>query len=142
MAAKRVKLTLHVSADDFTKLGADIMNRGMGFMELTFRRRFLAHFGVTENVVADTWQRLEIDLETEKDAQPVHLLWALFFLKTYNSESVCASAVGTADEKTFRKWSKFFVERISSILPMVVSTCCISLLSPKAPEFISPQPTF
>jgi hypothetical protein len=49
---------------------------------------------------------------------PVHLLWALMFLKQYNKEEVNASMAG-CDEKTFRLWS-WLVIRVIADLDMLV----------------------
>jgi hypothetical protein len=71
----------------------------------------------------DTWRRLEVDTDDldERNSQPIHLLWALLLLKVYGKEEELASLAGAVDEKTFRKWSHIFVEKISYLQPEVVS---------------------
>ena len=75
-------------------------------------RIFRALFGVTSNVCTIIWEKLEVNVTTDKD--PNHLLWALLFLKVYSTEEVHSSLVGTT-VKTFRKWSIPMVERMSSL---------------------------
>ena len=53
---------------------------------------------------------------------PKHLLWALLFLKQYNSTKTNAALAGV-DEKTFCKWSWIFAKYISKL--NVVSTVFI-----------------
>lgn len=47
-------------------------------------------------------------------SRPVHLLWALLFLKVYGSEHT-HRMIANVDEKTFRKWSWCFVHLLSDI---------------------------
>ena len=53
-------------------------------------------------------------------AKPVHLLWALMFMKLYCSESVLAALAGGVHEQTFRKWSWYFVEEIANLQYKVI----------------------
>jgi hypothetical protein len=48
---------------------------------------------------------------------PVHLLWALMFLKQYNTEEVTASMAG-CDKKTFRLWC-WLVVRVLADMELV-----------------------
>lgn len=75
-------------------------------------RRFVAHFGVSPSICAKTWLLLKDDLP--QDYQEIHLLWALLFLKCYNTEHVNHSIVG-CDEKTFRKRVWFMVKKLAFI---------------------------
>ena len=52
---------------------------------------------------------------------PIHLFWALNFLKNYETESVCASKFGGVDEKTLRKWVWIYIKGIASLASQVVS---------------------
>lgn len=107
------------------------MNRDPeGRSEAVFERRFLSFFGVELVVVAQVWELLLVPAAPEDDpelngARPEHLLWALLFLKKYGDESehaaLCGAAKGAVDEKTFRKWSKIFVNRISWLICDIVS---------------------
>ena len=49
-----------------------------------------------------------------------HLLWTLFFMKTYSKSKVMASTAGT-DEKTMRKWVWLFIPALASLHTVVVS---------------------
>ena len=64
-----------------------------------------------------------------KGVHPRHLLWALYFLKVYPVVEIGRGAVagkkelglaGVVDEKTWRKWTKIFVEAISYLESEVV----------------------
>jgi hypothetical protein len=68
----------------------------------TKERRFRACFGTTARICSQLWSLCSHILIAE-GAMPVHLLWALMFLKQYNTEEVNASMAG-CDEKTFRHW--------------------------------------
>jgi len=117
-----------VSVEQFEQLGADIMRRDPEGRSLAvFRTRFLSFFGVDPAVVVEIWDLIEVPFFDSGDlshAKPEHLLWALLFLKKYGDESEMATIAGgdiAVDEKTFRKWSRIFVERIASLKYNVVS---------------------
>jgi hypothetical protein len=126
---KRTKLTIRVTVDDYHRLGADIMRRcPESGSEVVFERRWMSFFGVDAVVCVDTWTRIGIDLNNaedpaDKSAEPVHLLWALLFLKQYGTEAQLAAHAGAVDEKTFRKWSHLFVKKRSYLMCDVVSFC-------------------
>ena len=90
-------------------------------------RIFRALFGVTSNVCAIIWAKLEVNVTTDKD--PNHLLWGLLFLKVYSTEEVHSSLVGTT-VKTLRKWSIPMVERMSDL-----NTVSILALKFNTPEY-------
>ncbi len=52
--------------------------------------------------------------EVPRGGMPVHVLWALLFLKLYNIKHVHSALVG-ADEKTCRKWCWVFVKILSGL---------------------------
>ena len=54
-------------------------------------------------------------------ANPSHLLWALHFMKNYETESEGATNFDGVDEKTLRKWVWFYVTGISKLASDVVS---------------------
>lgn len=74
-------------------------------------RKFRSFFGVSPNVCAATWTRIK---NKPPGSEPKHLLWCLFFLKTYNLESVNSAVVGV-DEKTFREWTWKFIKLLASL---------------------------
>jgi hypothetical protein len=135
--AKKPKVSTNTSAKDFRELGADIMNRSTGGSEGIFDTRWIAHFGAEPEVCVEVWSRLEKDDAlfgpNGEEAFPCHLLWALLFLKTYDTEPVLAGMCGACDEDTLRKWSWEFVEKVSDLEDQVVSliivTPCRLLLS-------------
>jgi hypothetical protein len=133
--AKRTKATPDVNAEEFMELGGRIMGveYGVGSVK-TFERRWTTCFGVHPVVVAESWRRIQEGIDEENDAemkgsQPVHLLWALMFLKKATKEADLAKDAG-CDEKTFRKWYKIHVRRIAYLQNEVVSTALIWLRQP------------
>lgn len=126
---KRIKLTVDTTVDDFKKLGGGIMGRNPDIgSEKTFKDRWVTYFGVVPEIVCICWSMIweayvanPADNELEY-AQPYHLLWALMWLKQYAKISVLVKDTGYKDEKTFRKWSKVFVERLSYLASEVVRT--------------------
>ena len=87
------------------------MSHVTGLSVLSGKRRFRAMFGVSTLVCSVIWN---LFLHKIPDgASPVHLLWALMFIKVYASEAT-HRAISKADEKTFRKWSSRFVEIIAN----------------------------
>jgi hypothetical protein len=109
-----------VTAKEFEDLGGKIMNREVERKD-AFKRRWSSHFAVDPVVVAEVWKRLARDLETEKFAEPKHLLWAILFLTQYTNEPDLAGKCGPVHEDTFRKWAWLFVEKIASLEFEVVS---------------------
>ena len=70
-----------------------------GKSERLFKRRWMSFFGVKPDVVATSWNLLEISNNDPDDtamngAKPEHLLWALMFLKKYGNETEMARLVG------------------------------------------------
>ena len=108
----------------FLKLGMDIIFRRMkrtSSRNLVLRR-FREHFGCDPEVVSYLWTSIRKKAKPcISGSRPVHLLWALLFMKVYCIESVMCSLCGGVDEKTFRKWSKIFVIEIAQFAPKEVS---------------------
>ena len=84
-------------------------------------RRFRAFFGASPEVCSQLWDHLSPSETINRLARPKHLLWALIFLKVYASESVLCTLVSCPDEKTFRKWTRIFVDEISYLENSIVS---------------------
>jgi hypothetical protein len=78
----------------------------------TKERRFKEFFGINAEICAKLWT-LCLPLLPES-ASPVHLLWALYFLKQYNTEGVSAS-FANCDEKTFRKWCWIMIDILAML---------------------------
>ena len=108
-------------ADEFHCLGFQYIGRpGTGSLQ-TQMRRFRSHFGIDWHLCSKLWFLLMPYLIDEvKRAKPMHLLWALLFLKLYDGEEILASKVG-CDEKTFRKWTWNIIDLISYLQGEVVS---------------------
>lgn len=112
-----------VSAQRFYEKGLGYCGRTSVNRQLSEinKERFLAHFGTTPGICAYLWKTIQMYLNT-KDPSPeyFHLLWALLFLKLYESESVLAGMVGGVDEKTLRKWVWFMLKKINGLKPSII----------------------
>lgn len=78
----------------------------------TLDETFRGFLGAPSEVITDLWNRLETFVY-DASAQPKHLLWSLLFMKVYATEVVHCRIAGWPDKKTFRKWTWYFVEKIS-----------------------------
>ena len=76
------------------------------------RTKFSSLFGVSAVVCAEVWNRIVSGIP--RGARPIHLLWALFFLKSYSFETISSSFFGVTP-KTFRKWCWVFVRAIADM---------------------------
>jgi hypothetical protein len=90
----------------------------------TLLRRFAAHFGITPRHCAYLWIFVE-DRVKERDlfAEKKHLLWSLDLLKTASTEH-CLAGRWRADEKTIRKWTRLFLDVLSSMEVVSVLFVC------------------
>ena len=91
---KRARETAACEAD-FITIGREIQNRyqlklGTGMSESI---KFRSYFGCGEEVAVILWTMLDAYSLLPDGAQILHLLWALFFMKVYPTESiwVCGS---------------------------------------------------
>ena len=68
-------------------------------------RSFRAHFGTGPLVCSQIWNRMIEPVRNKviDGLKPIHLLWALHFLKTYDTMDVLASKA-RVDRKTYAKW--------------------------------------
>lgn len=82
--------------------------------------RYMANFGTHPSVVAVLWRMVAGINGIDAYFKPKHLLWGLFFLKTYTTFDVIACRVG-ADEKTVRKWVWYAVRVVADLVDDVVS---------------------
>ena len=106
----------------FLELGTDLKGRKVS-SEAVNLRRFKSWFGIEWRVISVVWYLLWKSgwMKSLKQCpNPVHLLWALLFLKEYKKEADHASDV-RREEKTFRKWAWFYAEGISTLVSRVVS---------------------
>jgi hypothetical protein len=97
----------------FRVIGERILRR----MSTNNDRQFLALFGVPPIHAYKLW-RMIIDNGNPEKIAPKHLMWALFFLRTYNREEVIATIMGVT-EKTLRKWIWLVIKKLSSIDTLV-----------------------
>jgi hypothetical protein len=122
-----------VSAAYFEQAALGILNRRRVGAGVTWLRRFVGMFGLEPIHCAVAWNELVLSGWTGRAryAKPVHLLWALHFLRVYPTEEVLAARVG-ADEKTVRKWVWFYVNGIARLTLKIVCmmSSCVSFLSP------------
>lgn len=91
-------------------------------------KRIRALFGAPSFIIANIWNRIWYQLRPDEkdnvckkgDPQFQYLLYALVFLKVYASEEVHCSIVGWPCVKTFRKWSWYFIKKISELKDDVI----------------------
>jgi hypothetical protein len=121
------------TSNSFFKLGMAMIKKHKPletYKENTEQERvFKQNFGVSALVLTQCWKLLikhsderliQPPKPQQKKLAPKHLLWACFFLKTYNKESVNSSMAETS-EKTFRHWAWTVIRLISDLEPYVVS---------------------
>jgi hypothetical protein len=117
------------TAEDFEPLGGEIMGRSAdGRSATVFEACWIMFFGVVCVVVADVWNRLMKKDDPELESvTPIHLLWALVFLKQYPTESVFCKLVSVRYEGTVQYWSQLIVRHIGYLVPDVVGGPASSL---------------
>ncbi len=89
-------------------------------------KRFVSFFGVMPDVCEYIWSKLSAENGHPHNTRPLYLLCALLFLRQYNVESVNHAITGL-DEKTFRKWSWIYIERLAFGMPDIVSLLSTTL---------------
>jgi hypothetical protein len=91
-------------ANRFWQAGHEIISNGSSNGSHAIgMRRFKSNFGVCHRACAYVWQAVGDDKRPPGN-QLVHLLYALLFLKIYNTEHQFKAITGR-DEKTFRKYA-------------------------------------
>ena len=113
-----------VSSESFSWIALPLMRQARDLSLADYPRRFRALFGASPAVCSVVWSLASRSLPPK--ARPIHLLWALLFLKVYATEHANASLAGV-DEKTFRKWAWALLESISNL--DVVSCFALVFLS-------------
>ena len=81
---------------------------------------FTAHFGAGPKLVLEVWHRIQPKPE---GASGKHLLWAMAFLKMYETEDTAATRFKTTP-KTWRKWVWSMLSAIQDLKPTVVRSEC------------------
>jgi hypothetical protein len=77
-------------------------------------RAWKALFGCSPLLCDTIWGTLHLQQLVPPKTGPAHLLWVLYFLKTYGTEPVCTCFVGKT-AKTFREHVWPLVEAISAL---------------------------
>ena len=95
-----------VSEEGFMKIASNLVCNGS--RELT-EREFKAFFGKNAATVALIWATF---VQPAK-SKPVHLLWALMYMKLYNSWDVMSIMAG-ASKPTFMKWVWAWVQSMAN----------------------------
>ncbi len=96
----------------FWRIGHEITGHYLSQSVNLGYRKFRCFFGISPQVCSLVWELLKPKLCS--GAQPKHLLWSLLFLRQYNAELTNRILVG-ADEKTFRKWTWYFIKLLSKL---------------------------
>jgi hypothetical protein len=86
-------------------------------------RDFVSLFGVSPKVCAAVWNITSFD----DDVKLQHLLWALLFLKTYQTETPLMKLANCTCRKTFRKyvWKVLSALRLKSTNIVSRQTTCL-----------------
>ena len=106
-----------MSTNELFELGCQLANRDRLGSLIVGLRTFNSFFGTSPEICQRVWDLLS-DYRP-RNAKPVHLLWMLFFLKSYNTDVICDSVAGV-DGKTFRKWVWFYIKLISEEIHLVI----------------------
>ncbi len=132
---QRPRRPAYVSARQFLEASRSMLDATAARAPIKLHRRFASSFGIPPRLVAQLWvdmcRRGFLDFLGPRSRKPVHLLWALFFLRKCNMEEDNGSKVD-CDEKTFRKWSWFYTKCTADLDSQCVSCsiccCCLRLL--------------
>ena len=120
-----------VTANNFLILGLTM--QGMSHDEINGKSEkrqlelFSAHFGASPDICVLLWHESTPHDPSGGKMRPVHLLWALYFLRCYPTEEQLEATVHRSP-KTVRKWIWLALNRIQSLLPTKVSVkrcCCV-----------------
>ena len=107
-----------VPPETFLSVAASIMpNLRRGSSANRRNRRFRSCFGTTPDTCADLWFLCYNHFRPT--TRPVHLLWALMFMKNYDTEENNASRAGV-HEDTFRDWVWHIIRIISNVNYVII----------------------
>lgn len=116
------------TANEFEAMGQDLAGYTVSSNnDTTKREHFVSFFGVEPLIVSILWSMI-VDVEHHvmvcfpgvDPIKPIYLLWALLFLKCYDTTTMLA-AKAKCDQQTFRCWCWYFVEAIANLDREVVS---------------------
>ena len=123
----------NISTREFAVFGLSLINRKSN-SKPTFDRLFhdagdplkmseielyQSYFGILPKVCRFIWILLRRNELIPEHGLPIHLLWALMFMKLYLPEKVLASIAGCT-VKTYTKWTWKFIRRIAFLKTIVV----------------------
>jgi hypothetical protein len=111
-----------LDASAFLDIGLSIIGRSVKSKKLA-RDRFASSYGTEPLIVAIVWDMMKNSNKNsipDNKPYPKHLLWALMFLKSYDTEMNIASRL-RVDEKTYRKWLWIILPWIATLKREVVS---------------------
>eukprot|EP00977_Amphora_coffeiformis_P008565 scaffold1938_cov260-Amphora_coffeaeformis.AAC.1 len=94
----------------FTLLAAEILG-----VDSFNDRMFRSHFGCSPDICSILWQQITRGC----NGMPYHLLWALNFLKSYDTEDVMACRFHVT-RNTLRKWIWIYVRKICRLKRKVI----------------------
>ena len=83
---------MEAQQQQFISAAKDIVNICKG--ERTFKRRWMGKFGAIPVVCCLLWNRIDPYVTMPDGVHKKHLLWALYFLKAYDTEENSAQSVG------------------------------------------------
>jgi hypothetical protein len=96
----------------FWELGLEIIGHNLESSSKVGLRRFKEFFGVSPEVCEISWNLMKEAIPPYSKHK--HLLWALFFLKRYNTEAVNRKILNS-DEKCLRYWIWIFVDLLANL---------------------------
>lgn len=100
-----------MSAEFFERLGLQFA-RHTGQSNAVELKKFKSFFGVSPFICARVWASIQPHLGS--GFKEVHLLWGLFFLRNYPTESI-ACGLAMCDAKTYRKRIWRVVEELAQM---------------------------
>ena len=114
-------LKMAVNPEIIENLGFEIRCGNKPRSVQTTKKRFKALYGTDSEVIFYVWNQLIINEIIEKyDKNRLKRFFLMFdFLKNYCIEHRCAMDFGI-DEKTYRKWVWFYLEKVSKLTNNVV----------------------
>lgn len=108
--------------EEFDKIIIKFMNGKKKGNDAVYERRCRSLFGLDCRLITIVWSSLEEHgiLQSISQKDPIHLLMALHFLKSYGIQTQLAS-IFSVDEKTYRKWTWTYINAIKKLSPFYVS---------------------
>ena len=108
---------------EFRYLAKSMFGRAKQFRQFCNETKFRALFGVTPEICTNIWD--EIMDTVPPGGKPIHLMWALLFLKVYGTGTVNSELTGVTP-RTFRKWSWAFVRLMAHMKSVSISSTIFS----------------